>query len=61
MQGFMKCYTVTGRRTIEWVEKPIPEPGDFDALIKPVVISACTSDVHIYNHFMCKRNRILGT
>jgi threonine dehydrogenase-like Zn-dependent dehydrogenase len=30
-----------------WIEKPKPECGPLDAILRPVVLAACTSDVHI--------------
>lgn len=59
MIGKMKGYALTGKQRMEWVEKPIPIPTEYDVLIKPLVISACTSDVHIYDLFMCP-DSILG-
>ncbi len=31
---------------IGWVEKPIPQIGANDALVRPIAVSPCTSDIH---------------
>ena len=31
---------------IGWIEKPIPECGPLDALVRPLAVSPCTSDIH---------------
>jgi threonine dehydrogenase-like Zn-dependent dehydrogenase len=31
---------------VGWVEKPVPECGPLDALVKPIALAPCTSDVH---------------
>ncbi|MFI3237578.1 MAG: NAD(P)-dependent alcohol dehydrogenase [Lachnospiraceae bacterium] len=42
MKGFaMKRIGETG-----WIEKDIPKIGPMDALVRPTVISPCTSDIH---------------
>jgi threonine dehydrogenase-like Zn-dependent dehydrogenase len=28
------------------MDKPEPKPGEFDAIVRPIIASACTSDVH---------------
>jgi len=60
----MKAFacTVPGRE-VGWIEKPIPQPGPYDALLRPVVVAPCTSDVHhAYEMGSPKflNNRILG-
>lgn len=60
MRGF-GC-TVPGK-SVGWIEKPIPEPGPADALLRPIVLAPCTSDVHsAYMSTPPKfmQNRILG-
>lgn len=43
MRGF-GC-TLPGRE-VGWIEKPSPNPGLFDALVRPLAIAPCSSDVH---------------
>lgn len=60
MKGFG---TIIHGQTVGFLEKPIPEPGPFEALMEPVVIAPCTSDVHIafeQGHNDARNNRILG-
>ncbi|MCF0137536.1 MAG: alcohol dehydrogenase catalytic domain-containing protein [Oscillospiraceae bacterium] len=60
MKGFG---TIIHGQTVGFLEKNIPEPGPFEALMEPVVIAPCTSDVHIafeQGHNPARNNRILG-
>lgn len=60
MKGF-GC-TVPGKE-VGWIEKERPVAGPFDAIVKPIVIAPCTSDVHnAYEIGSPKflQNRILG-
>lgn len=42
MKGFaMRCIGSTG-----WVEKDIPSCGPLDAILRPLAVAPCTSDVH---------------
>lgn len=46
-----------------WVEKDVPKIGPYDALVKPLALAPCTSDVHIVwgNAYMgSEPNRIVG-
>ena len=43
MRGF-GC-TVPGKE-VGWIEKPTPKPGPYDALVRPLAIAPCSSDVH---------------
>ena len=47
-------------RTAGWVEKPIPQPTGFDGVIRPLLVSPCTSDVHNVEIDCLKPGRILG-
>lgn len=53
MKGEMKGYCLVAKQQMEWVTKPIPEIGDNDALVKPIVIAPCTSDVHLWEYGNC--------
>lgn len=60
MKGFG---TIIHGQSVGFIEKPIPEPKEFEALLEPVVIAPCTSDVHIayeQGHNDARNYRILG-
>lgn len=42
----MKGYAMLGIGKTGWIEKERPECGALDALVRPIVISPCTSDIH---------------
>ncbi len=42
----MKAFVMKRIGEVGWAEKPIPEPGPNDAIIKPTVATVCTSDIH---------------
>ncbi|MDR2480031.1 MAG: alcohol dehydrogenase catalytic domain-containing protein, partial [Treponema sp.] len=42
----MKGYAMLGLNKTGWIEKPKPECGPLDAILRPVVLAPCTSDVH---------------
>ncbi len=55
--------TIIHGETVGFITKDIPEPKEFEALLEPVVIAPCTSDVHIafeQGHNPARNNRILG-
>ena len=42
MKGFaMRAIGKTG-----WIEKDVPACGPLDAIVRPIVVSPCTSDIH---------------
>ena len=45
-----------------WIEKPVPECGPLDALVRPLVLAPCTSDIHtVWSGALGNRhNLILG-
>lgn len=47
---------------VGWIEKEIPECGPYDALIKPLAVAPCTSDIHtVFEGALGEReNMILG-
>lgn len=47
---------------VGWIEKDKPECGKLDAIIKPIAVSPCTSDIHtVYENALGERtNMILG-
>ena len=42
----MKGYAMLGIGKTGWIEKDVPACGPLDAIVKPVAVSPCTSDVH---------------
>ncbi|MDR1297118.1 MAG: NAD(P)-dependent alcohol dehydrogenase [Deltaproteobacteria bacterium] len=42
----MKGFAMLGLNKVGWIEKDVPKIGPMDALVKPLAISPCTSDVH---------------
>ena len=42
----MKGYAMLGIGKTVWIEKEVPACGPLDAIVKPVAVSPCTSDVH---------------
>ncbi len=47
---------------VGWIEKPRPQCGPFDALVKPLALAPCTSDIHtVYEGALGERNdMVLG-
>ncbi len=46
MAQTMKAFVMQGIGRVEFVDKPIPEPGPNDAIVKTTRALVCTSDVH---------------
>ena len=42
----MKGFAMLGIGKTGWIEKDVPDCGPLDAIVKPVAVSPCTSDVH---------------
>lgn len=42
----MKAFAMLGLNRVGWIEKPCPVCGALDALVRPIAVSPCTSDVH---------------
>ncbi|MDO5558608.1 MAG: NAD(P)-dependent alcohol dehydrogenase [Oscillospiraceae bacterium] len=42
----MKCYAMLGIGKTGWIEKDKPQCGPLDAIVKPIAVSPCTSDIH---------------
>lgn len=42
----MKGYAMLGIGKTGWIEKEVPDCGPLDAIVKPVAVSPCTSDIH---------------
>lgn len=42
----MKAFAMLGIGKTGWIEKDVPACGPLDAIVKPLAVSPCTSDVH---------------
>ena len=42
----MKGFAMLGIGKVGWIEKEAPACGPLDALVKPLAVSPCTSDIH---------------
>ena len=42
----MKGYAMLGIGSTGWIEKDAPQCGVLDAIVRPIAVSPCTSDVH---------------
>ena len=42
----MKCFAMLEIGKVGWIEIPYPSYGPNDAIVRPLVLSPCTSDVH---------------
>lgn len=42
----MKAFAMLGFNKVGQIEKPIPECEPLDALLRPLALAVCTSDVH---------------
>ena len=58
----MKGYAMLGIGKTGWIEKEAPKCGPMDAIVKPIAVSPCTSDVHtVWEGALGERsNMILG-
>lgn len=58
----MKGYGVIKKGTVDWLNKPDPICGPFDAIARPLALAPCTSDVHSAYEMEGEHliNRILG-
>lgn len=62
MANTMKGFAMLGIGKVGWIEKEIPECGPQDAIVRPLALAICTSDVHtVYEGAIGDRhNMILG-
>jgi len=62
MEKTMKGFAMLGIGKVGWIEKEVPKCGPLDAIVKPLAIAICTSDVHtVYEGAIGDRhNMILG-
>ncbi len=50
METIMRASVLTGPQTIELQERPVPEPGPDEVLVRVGSVGVCGSDVHYYSH-----------
>lgn len=50
MHTTMRASVLTGPSTIELQERPVPNPGPDEALVRVGSVGVCGSDVHYYRH-----------
>ena len=62
MGKMMKGFAMLGIGKVGWIEKEVPKCGPLDAIVRPLAIAICTSDVHtVYEGAIGDRhNMILG-
>ena len=62
MAKTMKGFAMLGIGKVGWIEKEVPKCGPMDAIVRPLAIAICTSDVHtVYEGALGDRhNMILG-
>ncbi|MDR0621720.1 MAG: NAD(P)-dependent alcohol dehydrogenase [Deltaproteobacteria bacterium] len=57
----MKGFGMIELNKVGWLEKPVPTITAMDALVKPLAVSPCTSDVHtVWESSVPRKNLILG-
>lgn len=61
MEGKMRGYAMMDVNKTDWVEKDIPQISPMGALLKPMAVAICTTDIKmVKGMFGPKHNRILG-
>ncbi|MEA5009922.1 NAD(P)-dependent alcohol dehydrogenase [Clostridium tyrobutyricum] len=56
----MKGFAMIGVNKVGWIEKERPNFGPYDALIKPLAVSPCTSDIHtVFEGALGDRNNMI--
>jgi threonine dehydrogenase-like Zn-dependent dehydrogenase len=58
----MKGFAMLSIGKVGWIEKEKPTPGPFDAIVRPLAVAPCTSDIHtVFEGAIGERhNMILG-
>lgn len=58
----MKSFAMLGLNKVGWIEKEKPKVGPFDAIVRPLAISPCSSDIHtVFEGALGEReNLVLG-
>lgn len=63
MANMMKAAVMTANNKVELVQRPIPEPGDDEVLVKLEYSGVCGSDLHLYEKAwgnLVKEPHVLG-
>lgn len=56
----MKGFAMLGIGKVGWVEKEKPTPGPFDAIVRPLAVAPCTSDIHtVFEGAIGERNNMI--
>lgn len=58
MAGTMKAFVMQGIGKVGFVDKPIPDPGPNDAVVKTTRALVCTSDVHTLKGALGERQNL---
>ena len=56
----MKAFAYLGSGRAGWIEKERPRATGFDAVVRPLMVAPCTSDVHNVAIDCLNPNRVLG-
>ena len=57
----MRGFGMRSVNDIRWLDKPRPNCGPLDAIVRPTIVAPCTSDVRVAHGWAAPRtNRILG-
>ena len=56
----MRAFAYTGNGKADWIEADRPKATGFDAVVRPLMVAPCTSDVHNVAINCLAPNRILG-
>ena len=56
----MRAFAYLGQKTAGWIDKDRPRATGYDAVIRPLAVAPCTSDVHNVAIDCLKPGRILG-
>jgi threonine dehydrogenase-like Zn-dependent dehydrogenase len=56
----MKGYAMLGIGKTGWIEKEVPRCGPLDAIVRPIAIAPCTSDIHtVWEGAIGERNNLI--
>lgn len=56
----MKAYAMLGLNNAGWIEKDRPACGPLDAIVAPIALAPCTSDIHtVWEGAIGDRNRLI--
>ncbi|OOM79287.1 NADP-dependent isopropanol dehydrogenase [Clostridium puniceum] len=56
----MKGFAMLGINKVGWIEKEKPVAGPYDAIVRPLAVSPCTSDIHtVFEGALGDRNNMI--